>query len=187
MLRRLPGALPCALAASIALGCAHPAIAADASSVTVRPTIQDTAAPGSRTSGRTDEINGGYQLSQQEQAQFWGLSLDEMARATALLRGPRASFSIANLSPIEALGIHARSEGERRRYAELMVRVQHLDVERSLAWVREIAAAKQRLFPNDQVVSFEGLPPIQADTAEAALLNVPRSALKSSPQRPPAR
>ncbi len=186
-MRPLARALAGTIVAWMALSCASAASAADTSTVTVRPTLQDTTSLGARASLRTDEIIASYQLSQQEQAQFWGLTLEEMARATALLRGPRASFSVANLSPIEALGIHARSEGERRRYAELMVRAQHLDVERSLAWVREIAAAKQRLYPNDVVVSFEGLPPIQADPAEAALLNVPRSAVKAAPQRSPAR
>lgn len=186
-MRPLVKALASVLATWLALSWAPAARAADASTVTVRPTLQDTTIPGSRSSLRTDETSASTQLSLQEQAQFWGLTLEEMGRATALLRGPRASFSIANLSPIEALGIHARSEGERRRYAELMVRVQHLDVERSVAWVREIAAAKQRLFPNDVVVSFEGLPPIQADVAEAALLNVPRTAVKPVPQRSPAR
>ncbi|MDP1165713.1 integrating conjugative element protein, partial [Klebsiella pneumoniae] len=51
-------------------------------------------------------------------ARIWGLTDDEMQRAQLLLRGPRAAFSVANLTPIEALGIHARNAAERKRYAE---------------------------------------------------------------------
>ncbi|MDP1894956.1 MAG: hypothetical protein Q8K87_12585, partial [Hydrogenophaga sp.] len=48
-------------------------------------------------------------------AQIWGLSTEEMVRAKVLLKGPRASFSVENLSPVEALGIHARDEKERTK------------------------------------------------------------------------
>ena len=67
-------------------------------------------------------------------AQIWNLSDEEMRRAKVLLQGPRKSFSVANLSPVEALGIHARTDAERRKYAEMFARAFHQDVERSLAW-----------------------------------------------------
>ena len=35
---------------------------------------------------------------------------------------------------MEALGIHARTDAERRKYAEMFARAFHADVERSLAW-----------------------------------------------------
>ena len=67
--------------------------------------------------------------------QIWGLTNDEMIRAKVLLEGPRKSFSVENLSPIEALGIHARTDAERRKYAEMFARAFHADVERTLAWL----------------------------------------------------
>jgi len=169
---------------ALALCTAPAAMAADTSTVTVRPTVQDSTTAANT---RTEENRSTYQLSQQELAQLWGLSMDEIARATALLQGPRAAFSVANLSPIEALGIHARSDAERVRYAELFVRALHQDTERVVAWTRAAEAAKKRFYPNDMVVSFEGMPPIQADPAEAALLNIPRSAVKPAPPKSPVR
>ena len=67
-------------------------------------------------------------------AQIWGLNEEEMLRAKVLLQGPRKAFSVENLSPIEALGIHARTDAERRKYAEKFAKAFHDDVQRSLAW-----------------------------------------------------
>ncbi len=52
-------------------------------------------------------------------ARIWGLTDDEMQRAQLLLRGPRAAFSVANLTPIEALGIRrlATNSGKAAFYA----------------------------------------------------------------------
>lgn len=108
-------------------------------------------------------------------AQIWGLNDEEMLRAKLLLEGPRKSFSVENLSPVEALGIHARSEAERRKYAELFARALHDDVERSLAWNSAFTEAMQRLYPNEPVVSSVGLPPVVAPVGAADALGVPRS------------
>jgi len=111
-------------------------------------------------------------------AQVWGLNADEVQRAKALLRGPRASFSIPNLSPIEALGIHARSDAERRKYAELFARAQHADTERVLAWMYAYQEAMQRLYPNERVIDFGGLPKANVDIGTADAANVPRAAVQ---------
>ncbi len=110
-------------------------------------------------------------------AEIWGLSNEEMQRAKVLLQGPRAAFSVQNLSPVEALGIHARSDAERRRYAELFARAFHQDVERSLAWNSAYQEAIQRLYPNEPMVDFSGLPKVAAPVGSADALNVPRSML----------
>lgn len=108
------------------------------------------------------------------QAQIWGLTPEEMQRAKLLLQGPRASFSVTNLSPIEALGIHARNDAERRKYAEMFARAFHQDVDRSLAWDRAFQQAMQTLYPNEPVVDFRGQSPVVAPVGTADLLNVPR-------------
>ena len=51
-------------------------------------------------------------------ATIWDLSDTEWRRYRSLMDGIRGSISPATLSPIEVLGIHARDEAERRRYAE---------------------------------------------------------------------
>ena len=113
-------------------------------------------------------------------AQVWGLSMEEIQRAKQLLKGPRASFSIPNLSPIEALGIHARSDAERRKYAEMFARAQHADTERVLAWAMAYQEAIQRLYPNEKVVDFNGLPKANVTPSTAEAANVPRSAIQAS-------
>ena len=116
-------------------------------------------------------------------AQIWGLSEDEMIRAKVLLKGPRAAFSVENLSPVEALGIHARDDAERQRYAEMFARALQADVERSLAWNRAFQQAQSRLYPNQKVVDFEGLPMVEGPTSAADLLGIPRKLVKD-PSRP---
>ena len=93
-----------------------------------------------------------------EQARLWGLSVAEIQRARALMQPgtARAAFSSPNLSPIEALGIHAASAAERRRYAELFVRAVHADTERVLAWMASYATTYARLYPNEPAIDFKG-------------------------------
>ena len=108
-------------------------------------------------------------------AQIWNLSQEEMIRAKVLLEGPRKSFSVANLSPIEALGIHARNDAERRKYAELFARAFHADVERSLAWNTAFYEAMGRLYPNEPMVDYSGVPKVQVPIGAADAMNLPRS------------
>ena len=108
-------------------------------------------------------------------AQIWTLSSEEMIRAKVLLEGPRKSFSVANLSPIEALGIHARNDAERRKYAELFARAFHADVERSLAWNSAFYEAMGRLYPNEPMVDYSGVQKVQVPIGAADAMNVPRS------------
>ena len=107
--------------------------------------------------------------------QIWGLTNEEMIRAKVLLEGPRKSFSVENLSPIEALGIHARTDAERRKYAEMFARAFHADVERSLAWNQAFTEAMARLYPNESVVDFSGGQRVAAPLGAADALGVPRS------------
>lgn len=118
--------------------------------------------------------------------EVWGLSNDEVRRAKVLAQGPRRNFSVPNLSPLEILGIHARSNAERQQYAERFARIFRADVERSIAWDRAYQAAMAKLYPNDPVVSFDGLPKAQASVGAADMVNVPRSQIieKHAPSVP---
>lgn len=118
-------------------------------------------------------------------AQIWNLSDDEMKRAKVLLEGPRKSFSVENLSPVEALGIHARSDAERRKYAEAFARALHADVERSLAWNQAFTEAMARLYPNEPVVDYRGMQAVAAPVGAADALGVPRDlVIDSAPSAP---
>jgi integrating conjugative element protein (TIGR03759 family) len=85
-------------------------------------------------------------LREQDQVmRAWGLTEAEAMRYEALMRGPRGAFSVANISPLEVLGIHAETPAQRRAYADRLVRLLYEDTERVLAFERETQAAWQRL------------------------------------------
>ena len=98
-------------------------------------------------------------LSETERARAdaWGLDEDEWRRYDTLLKGMRGSVSPSSLSPIEVLGIHARDESERRRYAEQWARAMQEDAERILAFQRAYDAAYQRLFGNQDLIDVAHL------------------------------
>lgn len=89
-------------------------------------------------------------------AHDWGLEAEEWTRFQELMQGPLGVYS-PGLDPLTALGIEARTEEERRRYAELQVRLEARRVEKLLAYQRAYDAAWDRLHPALQpVASFAG-------------------------------
>ncbi|WP_018608221.1 hypothetical protein [Uliginosibacterium gangwonense] len=133
--------------AAIALSLGAQTFAADTTTVRVGST--QAAAPGATA---TTESN--RQLAQlTSEARLWGLSVDEIVRAHDLMRF-RASFTNTNLSPVEVLGIHARNDAERKKYADLFARILHDDTVRVLAFQQAHAAAMQRLYPNEPVLDL---------------------------------
>jgi len=88
-------------------------------------------------------------------AQQWGLHDDEFARYRELMQGPLGIYS-PHLDPLSALGIEARNDEERRRYAELQVQAEARRVEKLLAYQRAYDEAWQRLYPDRQRVNLPG-------------------------------
>lgn len=82
----------------------------------------------------------------------WHLSLKEWRRYKFLMRGIRGSLS-PHISPIEALGIAARTEAERTHYARLWVRMMARDTAHVLAFQRAYDAAWRTLYPNMKAVN----------------------------------
>lgn len=82
--------------------------------------------------------------TEEQHARRWGLSAEEWARYQTLMRGPLGIYS-PNLDPLTALGIEARSDQERQRYAELQVQAEAHRVEKLLAYQRAYDNAWQRL------------------------------------------
>ena len=91
-------------------------------------------------------------------ARLWDLSETEWRRYQQLMQGIRGSISPSTISPIEVLGIHARDEAERQRYAEAWARALHEDVDRILAFQRAYDAAGKRLYPNEPLIDVGQLP-----------------------------
>lgn len=82
----------------------------------------------------------------------WGLSDSEWQRYQLLMGGIRGSVSQANLSPLEALGIHAETEEERRDYAKRLAIVMHDDTERVLAFAKAYQVESVKLYPQTALI-----------------------------------
>ena len=100
-----------------------------------QPATQSTPAQSSRVT--PSQID---QARDERLAQDWGLRGDEWGRYRELMGGP--------------LGIEARSDEERRRYAELQVQVEARRVEKLLAYQRAYDEAWQHLHPDAQRVNL---------------------------------
>ncbi len=87
------------------------------------------------------------ELQSKKNAQEWGLTNEEWRRYQQLSKGRRGILS-PGLDPITTLGIEARTEEERRHYAELSVKQDFQRVEAELAFQREVNAAWGRVYPN---------------------------------------
>ena len=110
--------------------------------------------------GVTDSQNETVSLSpiEQTRARAWELSDAQWRRYKALMQGIRGSISPATISPIEVLGIHARDDEERRRYAQRWTRLMREDVGRILAFQQAYDEAGKRLYPNEPVIDPARLP-----------------------------
>ncbi len=85
--------------------------------------------------------------SDEQNAQDWGLRTEDWLRYRQLQQGPLGLYS-PNLDPLTALGIEARSDEERQRFAELQVRAEANRVSKELAYQRAYDQAWKRLYPN---------------------------------------
>ena len=82
----------------------------------------------------------------------WGLNDTEWQRYQLLMGGIRGSISQANISPLEALGIHAETAEEQRDYAKRLAKVMHDDTERVLAFARVYQDEARQLNPSAALI-----------------------------------
>lgn len=119
------------------------------------------AASGQSTSisnTQNSEVHNSSQgASQTELAREWGLTPQEWSRFQTVMEGPRGIYS-PGLDPLTALGIEAKSEEERRRYAELQVRAERQRIDKELAYQRAYDQAFARLYPNEKVIQLSSNP-----------------------------
>ena len=113
-----------------------------------QPTATTTTVPGRERPMATVR-------SDESHARDWGLSAEDWTRYRELMQGPLGVYSPA-LDPLTALGIEARSEEERRRYAELQVQAESKRVGKTLAYQRAYDDAWKRLYPGQQRVDMPG-------------------------------
>ena len=90
-------------------------------------------------------------IDSQNKAREWGLKAEEWERYESLMDGPRGIYS-PGIDPLTVLGIEARSDEERRYFAELQVQAEAARVEKELAYQLAYDAAWKRLYPMLQPV-----------------------------------
>ena len=123
-------------------------MAAELSHTQIEDTRQDSSHKATNVLSATDLAH----------ARLWGLSETEWRRYKQLMQGIRGSISPATISPIEVLGIHARDEAERQKYAEAWARAIREDVDRILSFQRAYDTAVKRLYPNEPLIDIDRLP-----------------------------
>lgn len=123
-------------------------MAAELSHTQIKDTGQDSAHKATNVLSATDLAH----------AHLWGLSETEWRRYKQLMQGIRGSISPATISPIEVLGIHARDDAERQRYAEVWAQAMYEDAGRILAFQHAYDAASKRLYPNTSLIDISRLP-----------------------------
>lgn len=100
--------------------------------------------------GNSQTVDTLLQTLEQQQmtrsAQEWGLTAEEWQRYETLKKGRRGVLS-PGLDPLTMLGIEARSDEERRHFAELAVKQEFQRVEAELAFQREVNSAWMRVYP----------------------------------------
>ncbi len=157
---------------------ALPATAAEQTSVSVTNSNASQNVTGQSEVKPTQEL-ATVDESTRAVGRLWGLNDEEMLRAQLLMKGPRGNFSVQNISPVEVLGIHARSAAERRKYAELFAKAFHDDVERSLIWNQLfVEVYRQRYGTEPAIVNSPASVPLGVNPAAAGALGIPRTSLQ---------
>ncbi|MGE8113838.1 TIGR03759 family integrating conjugative element protein [Pseudomonas sp. NPDC086566] len=124
----------------------------------------------------TSESTLSHDKLRDKAAQEWGLTSKEYERYQEVMQGPRGVYS-PGLDPLTALGIEARSDSERRRFAELQVQAERQRVDRELAYQRAYDEAYRRLFPGINAIEISASASARAGSSGPALEGNGRMAL----------
>lgn len=100
---------------------------------------------------RTERVESQL-IDSKAKAAEWGLTDTEWERYESLMAGRRGILS-PGLDPLTALGVEARTDQERRRYAELQARFEYERIERELAYQHSYDEAIQRIAGDQPRVS----------------------------------
>lgn len=82
----------------------------------------------------TDKTNSATTSTMQNEHSKWGITEMEYSRYQTLMKGVRGSISPSTISPIEVLGIHARTPAEREKYARMWADIMDRDTQQVLAF-----------------------------------------------------
>lgn len=98
--------------------------------------------------------------AQLHEAAVWELTVEEEQRYVQLMQNRSAIYYEGlRQTPIDILGLHARTEAEREHFAELSARQEAQKVAKNIAWNNAFHQAYNRLFQNVPVVGAFDLSP----------------------------
>lgn len=118
---------------------------------------------GEQTEAPAQNVQQSSVQDLQQQAGQWGLNKDDYQRYQSLINGPRGIQS-PGLDPLSTLGIEARNQAERRKYAEKWVKEEFARTQKELDFQREVTAAWRRLYPETLAVNMGNAAGIAHDT-----------------------
>ena len=102
--------------------------------------------------GVTNSDDSKIESSTATESERWNLNQTEWDRYHSLLKGVRGHLSVATISPIEVLGIHARNDAERVKYARMWAQVLIADAARVLAFQRAYDEEVARLVAEQPLI-----------------------------------
>lgn len=117
-----------------------------------------------------------------ERAKMSGLAMEEWQRYQTLMRGPRGIWS-PNMDPIWVLGMHARTDEERRRYSEMAVKQERARVEGEIAFTRTYAETWSKLYGDEGLIDTEYFDKLQAQNKKKEGLRKTSTSTKKSTSR----
>lgn len=100
----------------------------------------------------TDQSTAPVDMLRVESAR-WKLSDEEYARYLELMKGPRGSFSVPGITPVEVLGIHAATPADRARYAALWVELYKADTARVLEFQNTVHSVWLSKYPDEPLIN----------------------------------
>lgn len=115
------------------------------SMVMATPTINSQMSPSIQKN--TQETNTINNSAEENKWTEWGLTKEDWTKYKKLKEGSRGVWS-PNLDPITTLGVEAKTEAERDRYAEILAKKEYERTEKELAFQIAYSRAFQRLYPN---------------------------------------
>ena len=104
------------------------------------------------TTERSTQLGETTLESLEEEASRWQLTTEEYQRYLRSLEGPRGRLSDPTITPIEVLGIEAKSAAERSRYARMWVEMIRHDTAKTLAWTRGVHDAWLEIAPDRKLI-----------------------------------
>ena len=112
-------------------------------------TVDKTNVVGTTASSNTSSTEQSFSVPQK--AHPWGLEADEWQRYETIMKGPRGYWS-PGLDPLTVLGVEAKTDAERMRYAKLQVIAEFNRVEGELAYQRAYNQAFKEQFPDNVLI-----------------------------------